>query len=359
MKLLKIATILWCWSQVFATGLFNNPDITTSYSDKLTVKNARNDSLIPVFDGEESLQDLFRKYPDFWRLETLGEEKQIATKLKVELVFVDGTQEEDFCEISSEGDQSNPYLWRLRIGLDFISGGSNTVDDHVQLCLQKAREELGVVVINEEGQKELILPQAEQEKAQSYRVNAELNGDQTLELIKISEEVNLTGKCPTDIETYFTLLELYDQVKATPTDPFQLNEELNPQRNGSRIAESCAFSREWNELYNESFSLRCKINQETCVSSRSEQGQRKWMYDFERHWFQFQGSTFLGISWGDQSVAEGGEVLHMRLIPLSHNVYLESYLNHQGEPKSLGLLVLEPMETMETMDAEDTESPGE
>lgn len=325
-------------------SLFSNPDIKTSYSEKLLQKNAEADSLMDAFDGEESLKNLFMKYPDFWRLETLGEEKKIATKLKVELVFVDGTQEEDFCEISSKGDDSDPYEWNLRIGLDFISGGSNTVDDHVQICLNRAREELGVIVIGDDGQKELLLPKEDEAKAEVYRVNAELSGEQTRQILAISEEVNLSGKCPKDIEAYLTLLELYDKVQKTPTDPFQLNDELNPGRNGSRIAESCAFSREWNELYNESFSLVCNINDETCKSVRSDQGSRQWSYNFDTQQFEFQGTRFLGLGLGAQSVKHGGEVLHMRLIPLSKNLYLESYLDQTGDPKSLGLLVLEDLD---------------
>ena len=34
----------------------------------------------------------------------------------------------------------------LKIGLDFISGGSNVVGEHVQLCLNRAKEELGMIV---------------------------------------------------------------------------------------------------------------------------------------------------------------------------------------------------------------------
>ena len=111
------------------------------------------------------------------------------------------------------------------------------------------------------------------------------------------------------------------------------------------MAESCAFSSERNQLYNEKLKIRCNINKHTCKSSRSGSGDREWIYNHDSRWFEYQGNRFLGIGFGAQSVRFGGEVLHMRLIPLSSNIYLESYLNHQGEPKSLGLVVLEPFES--------------
>ncbi len=356
-NLLLVMIILITLPSTIFAGIFENPAITLSYSELLTEKNTANDSLMPILDGEESIQELFRRYPRFWELNTLGRDMKIATKLNVEIVFVDGNREEDFCEIvkrkniENAENLENPeslensasYNWHLKLGLDFISGSSNNVHQHVKLCLQRAREELGVVIVNKLGKLELLLPKMIEEKVEEYRVNAELTSEQKQTILAISDEVKISGKCPKDIDSYLILMDLYDKVNKTPSDPFQLNDELNPSNNGSRIAESCAFSREWNQLFNETFRLKCNINKETCLSIRSGQDEREWMFNFDKREFEFQGFSLLGISFGEQSVTEGGEVLNLKLIPLSKNIYLESYLDNKGDPKSLGMLILEDL----------------
>jgi hypothetical protein len=48
----------------------------------------------------------------------------------------------------------------------------------------------------------------------------------------------------------------------------------------------------------------------------------------------------LFIPWGPKSIHEGGTMLDLRITPLSHRLFLEAYLGLDGEPRSLGLIIV-------------------
>ena len=51
-----------------ARNSFDNMDVKTSYSELLQEKNARNDSLLPAFDGDKAFAEVLRLNPNFWSL---------------------------------------------------------------------------------------------------------------------------------------------------------------------------------------------------------------------------------------------------------------------------------------------------
>ena len=125
---------------------FHNMEVVTEYSALLQEKNARNDSLLPALDGDKAFAEVLRLNPNFWSLGgALDNEASLVTKLNARIIFVDGTREEPFCELD-KGTTSDAGAWNVRIGVDFVSGGSNTVHIHVQQCLDYVRDELGYAV---------------------------------------------------------------------------------------------------------------------------------------------------------------------------------------------------------------------
>ena len=155
----KIFLMLFiCLGVSFAADrtLFSNPDIVTSYSALLQEKNARNDSLLPALDGDKALAEVLRRNPNLWSLETLDKQGgEVLTKLKANIIYIDGIREEPFCELD-KSSTSNASEWFLKIGVDFVSAGSNTVDIHVQQCFNMVRDELGYQV--KQGDKIITVP---------------------------------------------------------------------------------------------------------------------------------------------------------------------------------------------------------
>ena len=141
---------------VAARNGFKNMTVTTEYSDLLKEKNARNDSLLPALDGDKAFAEVLRLNPNFWSLGgAIDKEASLVTKLNAKVVFIDGIREEPYCELE-KGSSSDAGTWNVRIGVDFVSGGSNIVHIHVQQCLDYVRDELGYAV--KKGDKVIVVP---------------------------------------------------------------------------------------------------------------------------------------------------------------------------------------------------------
>ena len=135
---------------------FNNMTVVTEYSELLKEKNARNDSLLPALDGDKAFAEVLRLNPNFWSLGgALDKEESLVTKLNAKVIFIDGIREDPFCEIDKNSGNSAGE-WNVRIGVDFVSGGSNTVHIHVQQCLDYVRDELGYAI--KKGDKVVFVP---------------------------------------------------------------------------------------------------------------------------------------------------------------------------------------------------------
>ena len=229
-----------------ARNSFNNMDVKTSYSELLQEKNARNDSLLPAFDGDKAFAEVLRliitkRYifnrlnPDFWSLgSAINKEESLVTKLHVNLIFVDGTREDPFCELDKDA-KNTADEWNVRIGADFVSAGSNTVHIHVQQCLDYVRDQLGYAI--KKGDKIVRVPPKEVlDKIKKSEIPDAIDIDLQQTLLKAHEDVNLTGKCPKDIEAYIILMNVYNQVKKMKMDYVVINDQLNKNRNGgSRV----------------------------------------------------------------------------------------------------------------------------
>ena len=320
-------------------ALFSNPDITTGYSELLQKKNARNDSLLPALDGDKALAELLRRNPNLWSLETLDKQGgEVLTKLKAEIIYIDGIQEESFCELKKDS-KNNAGEWHLRIGVDFVSATSNTVDIHVQQCFNMVRDELGYLV--KQGDKIITVPPKKvMEEIKEKEIPGILDLDLQQKLLKTTENVSLSGKCPKDIESYLILHNVWEQVKNEKMDIFVINEKLNRQVNGGKSIQSCAFSREWNKKYQEYVSFECNIDESYCEYKQPEEGNSTWNYLFEENRFEYKKKKFLFFTVGKKSIHDGGTMMDLKIIRLSTNLFLESYQNEKGEAVSLGLLIV-------------------
>jgi len=129
-----ILAFFTCYVGAVERSLFNNPDISTEYSSLLQEKNARNDSLLPALDGDKAFAELLRTIPSLWSLDRMGKDEKVLTRLKAKIIYIDGIREEPFCDLDKSNDNSAGE-WNLKIGVDFVSGGSNIVGIHVQQCL--------------------------------------------------------------------------------------------------------------------------------------------------------------------------------------------------------------------------------
>ncbi len=337
--LFPILLLLAAYSLAADKTLFSNPDITTSYSELLQEKNARNDSLLPALDGDKALAEVLRRNPNLWSLETLDKHGgQVLTKLKANIIYIDGIHEEPFCELE-KGTSSNASEWHLRIGVDFVSAGSNTVDAHVGLCFNMVRDELGYQIL--QGQKVITVPPKKVlDEIAENDIPTVLDLELQQKVLGISEGVQLDGKCPKNIESYLILRDVWDQVKKEKMDIVVLNDFLNRKRNGGKSVQSCAFSREWNKKYQEYVSFECNIDESNCDYKQSEDGDSKWDYVFDANRFEYHNSKFLFFNVGKKSIHKGGTMMDLRIERLSKNVFIEAYLNGKEEPMSLGLLIV-------------------
>ena len=331
---------LWVWLGVMSSvaaerSVFSNPDIHGSYSALLIKKQSVKDSLLPPLDGDKTFNELIRGNPKLWSIERLDKLGDMVTRLKVEIVYLDGINEDQFCELD-KGAESSSDVWNLRIGVDFTSGESNTVPVHIQQCLEYVRNELGYKV--KKGDRVVEIPSKKiMDEIKQSHIPDVLDPDLQAKLLKAHREVKVKGDCPTDIEAYAILLDVWDEVKGGHMDLGILNDYLNPDRNKGRTVHSCAFSREWNEKYSEDAALYCDESTMWCKYVQSQDGTTRWQLDVNSDALVFQ--PFLGL-FGGKSVRDGGKMLDLRILPLSSSMFLEAYLDEKGFPLSLGLVTV-------------------
>ena len=354
---LLAVSLAFAFPEPAARNGFSNMNVTTEYSKLLKEKNARNDSLLPALDGDKAFAEVLRLNPNFWSLGgALDKEASLVTKLNAKVIFIDGIREEPFCEIDKNAGNTAGE-WNVRIGVDFVSGGSNTVHIHVQQCLDYVRDELGYAV--KKGDKVVFIPPKKVlDKIKESEIPDAIDVDLQQTLLKAHEDVNLTGKCPKDIEAYIILMNVYEQVKNQKMDYVVINDQLNKQRNGAGRVQSCAFSREWNKRYQESASFECDIDNDRCTYRQENDGNSEWQINYEKDRFEYINKKFLFFNLNPKSIHKGGTMLDLRLLRLSTNLYLEAYLNMKGEPVTLGLIIVPRDETIDDYEDEDEEDDG-
>lgn len=334
-----------------ARNSFSNMTVTTEYSEMMQEKNARNDSLLPALDGDKAFAEVLRLNPNFWSLGGIMKKDEfLVTKLNAKVIFVDGTREEPFCDLDKSGSTAGE--WNVRIGVDFVSAASNTVHIHVQQCLDYVRDQLGFAV--KKGDKVVFIPPKKVlDKIAESEIPDAIDVDLQQTLLKAHEDVNLSGKCPKDIEAYIILMNVYEQVKDMKMDYVVINDQLNKQRNGGSRIQSCSFSREWNKKYQESASFECDIDHDECLYRQENDGDSRWAINYEQDRFEYVNKKFLFFNLNPKSIHKGGTMLDLRLLRLSSSLYLEAYLNMKGEPVTLGLVIVPGDKSIE--DYEDEE----
>jgi len=310
--------------------LFKNPNIQTSYSPLMEEKNARADSLLPALNGDMVLADLFAANPNLWSLENLRNEKNLGTELHVNIIYIDGTREESYCDFSKTTSAEN---WVLAIGLDFVSGSSNLAGVHVQQCIEQVRDSIGYVVRDSLGKTLIIPPQKILEEIAKSEIPDIISIDLQMKLLNAHRSVEESGQCPGDIEAYMILLDVWEQVKNIEMDLPVISEVLDRE-----TIQTCAFNREWNKRYSETATFRCNSS-DICEYNQSEDGKTFWSWNAYDNRLEFERKKFLFISYGKKSIHKGGTMLDLRITPLSSRLFLESYLNLRGEPVSLGLII--------------------
>jgi hypothetical protein len=311
--------------------LFANPDIKTDYSPLMLEKNSRADSLLPALNGDMALEELLSRTPNLWSVENLREEKNLSTKLNVNIFYVDGTREEAYCDFSKTVDAKN---WELTIGIDFVSGSSNIAGAHVQQCIDQARDEIGYAVQDSSGKTLVIPPKAVLQDIEKSKIPDAIPIDLQMQLLKAHQSVELTGECPSNIEAYLILLNVWERVQGIEMDLPVINEVLSRE-----TLKSCAFSREWNKKYSETAKFSCN-SKDICEYNQSEDGKTLWSWNAYDNRLEYERKKFLGFSYGKKSIREGGTMMDLRITPLSTRLFLESYLNLKGEPVSLGLIII-------------------
>lgn len=355
LTVLSLVSLVVAYPAPAARNGFSNMTVNTEYSELLKEKNARNDSLLPALDGDKAFAEVLRLNPNFWSLGgALDKEASLVTKLNAKVVFIDGIREEPFCELDKNGSTAGE--WSVRIGVDFVSGGSNTVHIHVQQCLDYVRDELGYAV--KKGDKVVVIPPKKVlDKIAKSEIPDAIDIDLQQTLLKAHEDVNLSGKCPKDIDAYIILMNVYNQVRNMKMDYVVINDQLNKQRNGGSRIQSCSFSREWNKRYQESASFECDIDNDECVYRQENDGDSKWTINYDKDRFEYKNKKFLFFNLNPKSIHKGGKMLDLRLIRLSTSLYLEAYLNSKGDPVTLGLVIVPGEKDIE--DYEDEEEDDE
>ena len=311
--------------------VFDNPDIKTDYSPLMREKNSRADSLLPALNGDMALKDLISANPYLWSIENLRKEKNLTTKLHINIIYVDGTREEAYCDFSKNTNAEN---WMLTIGIDFVSGSSNTAGVHIQQCIEFVKDSIGYAMQDSTGKKLVIPPKRILQEIEKVQIPAVIPLDLQVKLLNAHKSVEESGNCPSDIEAYLILLDVWKQVKNIEMDLFTISEALY-----SETVRSCAFNREWNKKYSETATFHCGSN-DICEYNQSEDGKTFWSWNAYDNRLEFQRKKFLFFSYGKKSIHDGGTMLDLRITPLSSRLFLESYLNLKGEPVSLGLIIL-------------------
>lgn len=325
---------------VFAErSLFDNPLITSRYTTLLQEKNAKADSLLPALDGDKAMAELLRQKPGLWSIEKLDRKGKVLTRLHVDLAYIDGMREEPWCQLDKKTG-SSATEWYLSLGVDFVSAGSGNVGVHVQQCLDMVRNELGYTVADSASGKTFTIPPKKVvDEIERNRIPATIDPDLQMRLLNAHQGVEATGQCPANIEAYAILLDVWKQVKDQPMDLLQLTDHLDRERIGNGEIQSCAFSREWNKRYQENASFSCDYDALRCYYRQSEDGLTEWSFDENQNLLVYQGRKILFFRWGPQSIHDGGNMLDLRIVPLSTRLFLESYVGLDGQPVALGLII--------------------
>jgi hypothetical protein len=311
--------------------LFDNPDIKTSYSALMLEKNSRVDSLLPALNGDMALAELLASNPNLWSIENLRKEKNISTKLRVNIIYIDGIREEAYCDFSKTASAEN---WNLDIGVDFVSGSSNTAGIHVQQCIELVRDSIGYAIQDSQGKTMVIPPKKILQEIERSKIPDIISPDLQMKLLKAHKSVEEDGQCPNDIEAYLILLDVWRQVKEIEMDIPTISEALYRE-----TVQSCAFNREWNKRYSEIATFRCNSS-DVCEYNQNVDGKTFWNWNAYNNRLEYERKKFLFFAYGKKSIHSGGTMLDLRITPLSSKLFLESYLNLKGEPVSLGLIIL-------------------
>jgi hypothetical protein len=326
----------------YSLGLeFASLNLETEISTELKAKIA-GDTLLPDFKGDNLLKTLELSQPDLWNLKGLPNFDKLATGLDVKVVYVEGIKEEAYCKILPARLDSlgYPKVWRLEMGIDFISGGSSVVGDHIRFCLDAAREKLGVTIVQQDSV--VWLPnESLKEDLDTAKITDFVKPKDKLKLLKLQREIESTRKCPKDRKSYLDLLEIHEQTKLEFIDRDALS-LLNMKTNGSKQIFSCAYSTEWNKIFSENFELKCDVNHLGCVSERSDnEGFMDWTMADDAKYYSFVQNKLLGfIPLGNKSIHRGGTVLDVRWFPITKSLFLEVYVKPDREVVALGLLML-------------------
>ncbi|MGL1901809.1 MAG: hypothetical protein OCC49_06715 [Fibrobacterales bacterium] len=320
---------------------FKNPDIKTRYSKKLQERINSGDELLQEFNGDGEFEALLQAHPELWVITNLKDSIELATSLKLDLVYIDGINEESMCTIRRPESIDTRMVWDVELGVDFISGGASIIPEHIKICFEKIKSEVGYAYYNDKKEIVKVLPEQIANDLEVYRVAGDIAEDLQLKVLAIQKEFITTTKCPQNIESYLVLMDIYEQVDTLIQDIFQAENDLSVVKNGGKKVTACAFSKQWNEQYSEDFDVTCNITDNSCIITQSEDGRREWVMNFDQNTFEFQGESILFIPIGDQSIHDGGQVMDLRLIPLSQNLYIEAYLSKDKKPVSLGLLTIE------------------
>jgi hypothetical protein len=294
-------------------------------------KNSRADSLLPALNGDMVLADLFTVNPGLWSIENLQNEKNLRTKLRVNIIYIDGIREETYCDFSKTANAEN---WELSIGVDFVSGSSNISGIHIQQCIEQVRDSIGYAVQDSAGKVLIVPPKKILEEIARSKIPDIIPINLQMKLLKAHKSVEEDGQCPSDIDAYIILLEVWEQVKNIEMDLPTISEALYRE-----TVQSCAFNREWNKRYSETATFYCNSS-DICEYIQSEDGKTLWSWNAYENRLEFEKKKFLFISYGKKSIHEGGTMLDLRITPLSSKLFLESYLNIKGEPVSLGLIIV-------------------
>ncbi|MCL1957177.1 MAG: hypothetical protein FWF63_07630 [Fibromonadales bacterium] len=311
--------------------IFESPDIQTSYSPLMLEKNSKVDPLLPALNGDMALAELLASNPNLWSIENLRKEKNISTKLKVNIIYIDGIREESYCDFSKTKSAEN---WSVDIGVDFVSGSSNTAGIHVQQCIELVRDSIGYAISDSLGKTIVIPPKKILQEIERSKIPDIISPDLQMKLLKAHKSVEQDGECPSDIEAYLILLDVWQQVKEIEMDIPTISEALY-----KKTVKSCAFNREWNKKYSETATFECNSSN-VCEYSQSIDGKTFWNWNIPDNRLEYERKKFLFFAYGKKSIHNSGTMLDLRITALSSKLFLESYLNIKGEPMSLGLIIL-------------------
>ena len=311
--------------------LFESPDIQTSYSELMLEKNSKKDSLLPALNGDMALAELFAANPNLWSIENLRKEKNLSTKLHVNIIYIDGIREETYCDFSKTISAES---WNLDIGVDFVSGSSNTAGIHIQQCIELVRDSIGYAAQDSSGKILAVPPKKILQEIEKSKIPDIISLDLQMKLLKAHKSVEEDGQCPSDIEAYLILLDVWQQVKEIEMELPVISDALYRE-----TVMSCAFNREWNKKYSETATFRCNSS-DVCEYSQSTDGKTFWNWNAYNNRLEYERKKFLFFAYGKKSIHSGGTMLDLRITPLSSRLFLESYLNLKGEPISLGLIIL-------------------